>query len=142
MRSIITYLRSKPLRIVFTILWSIFVFLIIFSGSEPSPHSFDIYYDNPPEPYQTGLVLLLVTAMALHLALLAISDVLIRGNWKFFVMLLITILFLLYFGRFAMHAQPSLVLMIMWTLLSFLIFLLLYFWQACLFLLKRFFRRS
>lgn len=137
----ISYFRSKPLRVVFAILWVLFLSLIILSGSKPSPHSFDMY-NNSSEPYQTGLVVFLIAAMILHLILLFVSDFLIRGNWKFCVMLFITTLFLLYFGMLAMHAQPSLALMIMWTLLSFLIFLILCFWQVCILILRRFFRRE
>ena len=98
-----------------------------------------MYTSDNPETYQTGLVIFLIAAMILHLILLFVSDFLIRGNWKFCVMLFITTLFLLYFGMLAMHAQPSLALMIMWTLLSFLIFLILCFWQVCLLILRRFF---
>lgn len=139
---IINYFRSKPLRIVVAVLWVVFIGLIIFSGFKPSPHSFDMYTDNNSEPYQTGLIVFLVTAMIFHLILLFISDVLIHDNWKFCVMLLITTPFLLYFGRVAMHAPPSLSLIIMWTFLSFLIFLVLCFWQVCLFFLRRVFRRA
>lgn len=129
-KAIMSYFRTKRLRLFFAIVWLIFFFLIIFLGFEPSPHSFDIYDDNTPEPYQTGLVVFLVTAMVLHLISLIIIDILMRSHWKLFLMLLITMLFLLYFGMLAMHASPSLVWMIMWTLLSFLIFLLLCFWKA------------
>lgn len=141
-KAIMSYFRSKPLRIFFTVLWFIFVCLIIFLGSEPSPHSFDIYDDNTPEPYQTGLVVFLITAMVLHLAALIIIDILMHSNWKLPLMLLITMLFLLYFGMLAMHASPSLVWMIFWTFLSSLLFLLLCFWQVYLFVLRRIFRRD
>lgn len=140
--TIASYFRSKPLRLVFAILWILFVGLIIFSGFEPSPHSFDMYTDDNAKPYQTGLILFLITAMVLHLILLFISDFLMNDNWKLYAMLLITIPFLLYFGMLAMHAPPSLIVMIMWTLLSFLIFLVLSFWQACLIILRRFFRKK
>lgn len=141
-KTITSYFRSKPLRVVFAVLWVLFVGLIISAGFEQSPHSFDMYSDNSSEPYQTGLVVFLIAAMMLHLILLFVSDFLMHDNWKFCVMLLITIPFLLYFGMGAMHAPPSLVLMIMWTLLSFLIFLVLCFCQVCLFVLRNFFDRT
>ena len=134
------YFRSKPLRVVFTILWIIFVGLIITLGFSTDPYLLHVQNIPPPYPYPIELVVILIMAMLFHLSLLVTMDVYMDSRWKFFAMLLTSILF--GFGMMAMHAPPSLGGMIFWTFLSSLLFLLLCFRQVCLFFLRRFFRRE
>ena len=130
-----SYFCSKPLRVVFTILWIIFVGLIITLGFSTNPYLLHVQNIPPPHPYPIELVVILIMAMLFHLSLLVTMD----SRWKFFAMLLTSILFLFGFGMMAMHAPPSLGGMIFWTFLSSLLFLLLCFRQVCLFFLRRFF---
>ena len=134
------YFRSKPLRVVFTILWIIFVGLIITLGFSTNPYLLHVQNIPPPHPYPIELVVILIMAMLFHLSLLVTMDVYMDSRWKFFAMLLTSILF--GFGMMAMHAPPSLGGMIFWTFLSSLLFLLLCFRQVCLFFLRRFFCRE
>lgn len=143
-KSTMSYFRSKPLRVVFTILWIIFVGLIITLGFSTDPYLLHVQNIPPPHPYPIELVVILIMAMLFHLSLLVTMDVYMDSRWKFFAMLLTSILFLFLFGfgMMAMHAPPSLGGMIFWTFLSSLLFLLLCFRQVCLFFLRRFFRRE
>lgn len=132
-----SYFCSKPLRVVFTILWIIFVGLIITLGFSTNPYLLHVQNIPPPHPYPIELVVILIMAMLFHLSLLVTMDVYMDSRWKFFAMLLTSILF--GFGMMAMHAPPSLGGMIFWTFLSSLLFLLLCFRQVCLFFSRRFF---
>lgn len=132
-----SYFCSKPLRVVFTILWIIFVGLIITLGFSTNPYLLHVQNIPPPHPYPIELVVILIMAMLFHLSLLVTMDVYMDSRWKFFAMLLTSILF--GFGMMAMHAPPSLGGMIFWTFLSSLLFLLLCFRQVCLFFLDDFF---
>lgn len=138
-KTIMSYFCSKPLRVVFTILWIIFVGLIITLGFSTNPYLLHVQNIPPPHPYPIELVVILIMAMLFHLSLLVTMDVYMDSRWKFFAMLLTSILFLFGFGMMAMHAPPSLGGMIFWTFLSSLLFLLLCFRQVCLFFLRRFF---
>lgn len=141
-KAIASYFRANPLRIIFAVLWVLFVGLIIASGFEPNPYALHVL--DVPEPYSSPieLVVILVMAMLFHLSLLVTMDVYMDSRWKLFAMLITSVLFLLYFGMMAMHAPPSLGGMIFWTFLSSLLFLLLCFWQVCLFVLRRSFGRE
>ena len=141
-KTVASYFRSKPLRIVFASVWALFVGLIITSGFEPNPYALEMLDAPEPHSYAIELVVILVVAMLFHLSFLVTIDVYMRSQWKFFTMLIITTLFLLCFGMVAMHAPPSLGCMIFWTFLSFLLFLVICFCQACLFLLHRFVGRK
>lgn len=129
----IIYFRAKPLRLVFAILWCIFVYLIISSGFSPDSYLLHVRGVPAPHPYPTNLVLLLSGVMVLHLILLITTDIFIRSGWKFFIMLIVTIPFFLYFGMLAMHASSPLTMMIVWQFLAFLLFLILCTWQTGLF---------
>lgn len=139
---IVSYFRAKPLRIIFAVLWVLFVGLIITLGFSTDPYLLHVQNIPPPHLYPIELVVILVMAMLFHLSLLVTIDVYMDNRWKFFAMLLTSILFLFGFGMMAMHAPPSLGGMIFWTFLSSLLFLFLCFWQVYLFLLRRFFRRE
>ncbi|AMN50138.1 hypothetical protein [Psychrobacter sp. P2G3] len=141
-KTTMSYFRSKPLRVVFAILWVLFVGIIIALGFEPNPYALHVLDVPEPYSYPIELVVILVMAMLFHLSLLVTMDVYMDRRWKLFAMLITSVLFLLYFGMMAMHAPPSLGGMIFWTFLSSLLFLLLCFWQACLFVLRRFFSRA
>ena len=141
-KTVASYYRSKPLRIVFASLWVVFVYQIIMSGFELNPYELQMLDTSVPHSYDIELVVILVVAMLFHLSFLITIDVYMRSRWKFFTMLIITTLFLLCFGMVAMHAPPSLVCMIFWTFLSFLLFLVICFCQACSFFLRCVFRRS
>ena len=141
-KTVVSYFRSKPLRIVFASLWVVFVYQIIMSGFELNPYELQMLDASVPYSYDIELVVILVVAMLFHLSFLITIDVYMRSRWKFFTMLIITTLFLLCFGMVAMHAPPSLVCMIFWTFLSFLLFLVICFCQACSFFLRCVFRRS
>ena len=142
MRTVTSYFRSKPLRIVFAILWALFVGLIITLGFEPNPHELQMLDAPELHSYDIELVVILVVAMLFHLSFLVTIDVYMRSRWKFFTMLIITTLFLLCFGMVAMHAPPSLGFMVFWTFLSFLLFSVICFCQACSFFLRCVFRRT
>lgn len=141
-KTVASYFRSKPLRIVFASVWALFVGLIIALGFEPNPHELQMLDAPEPHSYDIELVVILVVAMLFHLSFLVTIDVYMRSQWKFFTMLMITTLFLLCFGMVAMHAPPSLGCMIFWTFLSFLLFLVICFCQACSFFLRCVFRRT
>ena len=141
-KTVASYFRSKPLRIVFASVWALFVGLIITLGFEPNPHELQMLDAPEPHSYDIELVVILVVAMLFHLSFLVTIDVYMRSQWKFFTMLMITMLFLLCFGMVAMHAPPSLGCMIFWTFLSFLLFLVICFCQACSFFLRCVFRRT
>ena len=141
-KTVVSYFKAQKLRIVFASLWALFVGLIIISGFEPNPYALEMLDAPEPHSYDIELVVILVVAMLFHLSFLVTIDVYMRSQWKFFTMLIITTLFLLCFGMVAMHAPPSLGFMIFWTFLSFLLFLVICFCQACLFLLRRFFGRK
>ncbi|WP_367109463.1 hypothetical protein [uncultured Psychrobacter sp.] len=136
------YFLSQRLRIIFAILWLLFVGLIITLGFSKDSYLLHVQNIPLPHPYPVELVVILVMAMLFHLSLLVTLDVYVHSRWKFLAMLVTSVLFLLYFGMMAMHAPPSLGGMIFWTFLSSLLFFVLCFWQACLFLLRRFFRRA
>ena len=141
-KTVASYFRSKPLRIVFASVWALFVGLIITSGFEPNPHELQMLDAPEPHSYDIELVVILVVAMLFHLSFLVTIDVYMRSQWKFFTMLIITTLFLLCFGMVAMHAPPSLGFMVFWTFLSFLLFSVICFCQACSFFLRCVFRRT
>ncbi|WP_299186557.1 hypothetical protein [uncultured Psychrobacter sp.] len=141
-KTVMNYFRSKPLRVVFAILWIFFVGLIIALGFEPNPYALHVLDDPEPHSYPIELVVILLMATLFHLSLLVTLDIYMRSRWKLLAMLVTSVLFLLYFGMMAMHAPPSLGGMIFWTFLSSLLFLLLCFWQVCLFVLRRFLGRS
>ena len=141
-KTTMSYFRSKPLRVVFAILWIIFVGLIITLGFSTDPYLLHVQNIPLPHPYPIELVVILIIGMLFHLSLLVTMDVYMDSRWKFFTMLGTSILFLFGFGMMAMHAPPSLGGMIFWTFLSSLLFLLLCFRQVCLFFLRRFFRRE
>ena len=130
------YFKAQKLRIVFASLWVVFVYQIIMSGFELNPYELQMLDANVPHSYDRDLVVILVVAMLFHLSFLITIDVYMRSQWKFFAMLIITTLFLLCFGMVAMHAPPSLVCMIFWTFLSFLLFLVICFCHACSFFLR------
>lgn len=136
------YFRSQRLRMVFAVLWVLFVGLIISLGFGTDSYLLHVRGIPAPHPYPIELVVILVMAMLFHLSLLVTLDVYLHSRWKFLAMLVTSVLFLLYFGMVAMHAPPPLGAMIFWTFLSSLLFLLICFWQACLLLLRRFFRRA
>lgn len=137
LESIKTYFCAKPLQIAFAVLWLFFVSQIIISGFLPNPYALPA--DDGPEPhsYSMALVIILIISMILHLSLLVVIDVYMRNGWKFLIMLMMTALFLTYFGMMAIHAPPSLAWMIMWTFLSFILLLILCFFQGLLFVLRR-----
>lgn len=136
LKSIKAYFYAKPLRIAFAVLWLFFVSQIITSGFLPNPYA--LPDDNPePHSYSMALVIILIISMILHLSLLVVIDVYMRNGWKFLIMLMITALFLIYFGIMAIHAPPSLSWMIIWTFLSFILLLILCFFQGLLFVLRR-----
>ena len=141
-KTVVSYFRSKPLRIVFASVWALFVGLIITLGFEPNPHELQMLDAPEPHSYDIELVVILVVAMLFHLSFLVTIDVYMRSQWKFFTMLIITTLFLLCFGMVAMHAPPSLGFMVFWTFLSFLLFSVICFCQACSFFLRCVFRRT
>ena len=141
-KAIVSYFRAKPLRIIFAVLWVLFVGLIITLGFSTDPYLLHVQNTPPPHPYPIELVVILVMAMLFHLSLLVTMDVYMDSRWKFFTMLGTSILFLFGFGMMAMHAPPSLSGMIFWTFLSSLLFLLLCLWQVYLCVLRRFFRRE
>jgi hypothetical protein len=139
-KSVKAYFYAKPLRIAFAVLWLFFVSQIITSGFLPNPYA--LPDDNPePHSYSMALVIILMISIILHLSLLVVIDVYMRSGWKFLIMLMITASFLTYFGMMAIHAPPSLSWMIMWTFLSFILFLILCFCQTFLFILRRSFGR-
>ncbi|WP_352259252.1 hypothetical protein [Psychrobacter sp. TB55-MNA-CIBAN-0194] len=142
MRTVASYFKAQKLRIFFAILWALFVGLIITSGFEPNPHALQMLDAPEPHSYDIELVVILVVAMLFHLSFLVTIDVYMRSQWKFFTMLIITTLFLLCFGMVAMHAPPSLGFMVFWTFLSFLLFSVICFCQACSFFLRCVFRRT
>ncbi|MBP3945384.1 hypothetical protein [Psychrobacter sp. K31L] len=141
-KTVASYFRSKPLRIVFASVWALFVGLIITSGFEPNPYALEMLDAPEPHSYDIELIVMLVVAMLFHLSFLVTIDVYMRSQWKFFTMLIITTLFLLCFGMVAMHTPPSLGCMIFWTFLSFLLFLVICFCQACSFFSRCVFRRT
>lgn len=101
------YLRSSRLRIIFVTIWVIFVLLIIKAGFEPNPHALPENDLIETHTYPMDLVMLLVGVMALQLSLLVVVDIYIKSHWKLLPMLLIAVLFLGYFGLWAMHAPPT-----------------------------------
>ena len=141
-KTTMSYFRSKPLRVVFAILWIIFVGLIITLGFSTDLYLLHFQNIPLPHPYPIELVVILIIGMLFHLSLLVTMDVYMDSRWKFFTMLGTSILFLFGFGMMAMHAPPSLSGMIFWTFLSSLLFLLLCLWQVYLCVLRRFFRRE
>ena len=142
MKSITGYFHAKPLRVVFIILWLIFVCLIITSGFSPNPYALPTDGGPKPHAYAIESVVILMIAMIVHISLLVIMDVYMRSGWKYLLMLMTTALFLICFGMMAIHAPPSLVWMITWTFLSFILFLILCFHQVFLFVLRRRFGRK
>jgi len=141
-KAVTGYFKAKPLRIVFAILWALFVGLITTSGFEPNPYALEMLDAPEPHSYAMELVIILVVAMIFHLSFLVTIDIYMRSRWKFFTMLIVTTLFLLFFGMMIIHAPAPLGWMIAWSFLSFLLFLVICFCQACLFLLQRFFGRK
>ncbi len=141
-KTVASYFRSKPLRIVFASVWALFVGLIITSGFEPNPYALEMIDAPESHSYDIELIVMLVVAMLFHLSFLVTIDIYMRSRWKFFTMLIVTTLFLLFFGMMIIHAPAPLGWMIAWSFLSFLLFLVICFCQACLFLLQRFFGRK
>lgn len=142
MKTVVSYFRSKPLRFFFASVWAFFVGLIITSGFEPNPYALEMLDAPEPHAYAMELVVILVVAMLFHLSFLVTIDVYMRSQWKFFTMLIITTFFLIYFGMMVIHAPAPLGWMIAWSFLSFLLFLVICFCQACLFFLRSVFRRT
>ncbi|MBE0440723.1 MAG: hypothetical protein ACTH7W_00795 [Psychrobacter sp.] len=140
-KTVVSYFRSKPLRIVFASVWAFFVGLIITSGFGPHPYALEMLDAPEPHAYAMGLVVTLVVAMLFHLSFLVTIDVYMRSQWKFFTMLIVTTFFLLFFGMMVIHAPAPLGWMIAWSFLSFLLFLVICFCQACLFFLRCVFRQ-
>ena len=60
------YFRSKPLRVVFTILWIIFVGLIITLGFSTDPYLLHVQNIPLPHPYPIELVVILIIGMPVH----------------------------------------------------------------------------
>ena len=141
-KTVVSYFKAEKLRIAFASLWVVFVYQIIMSGFELNPYELQMLDASVPHSYDIELVVILVVAMLFHLSFLVTIDVYMRSQWKFFTMLIITTLFLICFGMVAMHAPPSLGFMIFWTFLSFLLFLVICFCQACSFFLRCIFRRT
>ena len=54
-KTIMSYFCSKPLRVVFTILWIIFVGLIITLGFSTNPYLLHVQNIPPPRPYPIEL---------------------------------------------------------------------------------------
>lgn len=110
----IHYLQASRLRIIFVTIWAIFVLLIIKAGFETNPYAFPESDLIETPPYPMNLVMLLVGIMTLQLSLLVVVDIYIKSHWKLLPMLLIAVLFLGYFGLWAMHAPPTVSWMIIW----------------------------
>ena len=134
----IAYFKLKPLRIIFAILWIVFVYQIIASGFRADPYLLHVRGIPAPHPYPRDLVTILICTIILHITFLVTTDALMRSRWKYFLMLIITMPFLFYFAAVSMHAPPPLTYMVMWLLLSFLIFLALCIWQVLSFLYSKF----
>ncbi|PNK61194.1 hypothetical protein [Psychrobacter sp. FDAARGOS_221] len=132
--SVIAYIKAHPFKVVFVILWALFVYQIIMAGYRPNPFALR-YMDSPePQPYATGLVVTLNVIMLLHLAVLAAIDFYMRSRWKFGLMLIVTLPLMFFFGMMIMHAPPALVWMMMWTVLACAYLLLTCIWQVCRYL--------
>ena len=140
--TMVSYFRSKPLRIVFIVLWIIFVYLIIAAGFRPDPYLLKVRNIPPPHPYPIVLVLILLGSMVLHLSLLVAVDIYRRSRWKLLTMLMVTAPFLLVFGIMGMHAPPPMTAMIRWLFLSMILFLLLCVWQCGAYFYNRFYNKS
>ena len=141
-KTTMSYFRSKSLRVVFAISWIIFVGLIITSGFEPNPYALEMLDAPEPHSYAIDLVATLVVAMIFHLSFLVTIDVYMRSQWKFFTMMIVTTFLLLFFGMMVIHAPAPLGWMITWSFLSFLLFSVICFCQACSFFLRCAFRRT
>ena len=134
----IAYFSAKPLRILFAILWAIFVYQIISAGFSSDPFS---RYDSSGRTahlYPMDLMKTLISVMVLHLILLLAIDIFMHSGWKFLIMLVITIPFLFYFILFIVHASPPMAWMVFWQLSASLIFLVLCIWQVFSFLRSKF----
>lgn len=131
-KTVASYFQNKPPRFFFAILWVVFVYQIIISGFEPNPYDIKVLDASMPLSYPIGLVVILVIAMFFHLSFLVTIDVYMRSQWKFFTMLSMTTLFLFFFDIINLHTPP-LSWIIIWSFLSFLLFLVICFCQACLF---------
>ena len=140
--TMISYFRSRPLRIVFIVLWIIFVYLIIAAGFRPDPYLLNVRNIPPPHPYPIVLVLILLGSMVLHLSLLVAVDIYRRNPWKLLTMLMVTVPFLLFFGIMGMHAPPPMTAMIRWLLLSITLFLLLCIWQSSTYFYNKFLAKT
>lgn len=123
-KAFIHYFQASRLRIIFVTIWAIFVLLIIKAGFEPNPHAFPESDLIETHTYPMDLVMLLVGVMALQLSLLVVVDIYIKSHWKLLPMLLIAVLFLGYFGLWAMHAPPTVGWLIVWQSLLFLTLLI------------------
>lgn len=136
--AIVSYFRSKPLRILFAILWAIFVYQIISAGF--SPDSFSRYDSSGSTAhlYPMNLIKTLISVMVLHLILLLAIDIFMQSGWRFLIMLVMTIPFLFYFILFIVHASPPMVWMVFWQLSASFIFLVLCIWQVFSFLYSKF----
>ena len=137
----ITYFRSKPLRILFAILWAVFVYQIISAGFSSDPFSRYDSSGSSAHLYPMDLTKTLISVMVLHLILLLAIDIFMHSGWKFLIMLVITIPFLFYFILFILfivHASPPIAWMVFWQLSSSLIFLVLCIWQVFSFLRSKF----
>lgn len=134
----IAYFSAKPLRILFAILWAIFVYQIISAGFSPDPFS---HYDSSSSTtylYPMDLIKTLIGVMFLKLILLLAIDIFMQSGWKFLIMLVMTIPFLCYFILFIVHASPPMVWMVFWQLSASFIFLVLCIWQVFSFLYSKF----
>ena len=140
-KTVASYFQNKPPRFFFAILWVVFVYQIIISGFEPNPYDIKVLDASMPLSYPIGLVVILVIAMFFHLSFLVTIDVYMRSRWKFFTMLFMTTLFLFFFDIINLHTPP-LSWIIIWSFLSFLLFLVVCFCQVCSFFLRCIFRRT
>lgn len=134
----IAYFSAKPLRILFAILWAIFVYQIISTGFNPD---FFSRYDSSGSTahlYPMDLIKTLISVMILHLILLLAIDIFMQSGWKFLIMLVMTIPFLFYFILFIVHASPPMAWMVFWQLSASFIFLVLCIWQVFSFLYSKF----
>ena len=136
-----SYFRNKPPRFFFAILWVVFVYQIIMSGFELNPYELQVLDASVPLSYPIEIVVILVVSMLLHLSFLVTIDIYMRSQSKFFTMLFMTTLFLFFFDIISLHTPP-LSWIIIWSFLSFLLFLVICFCQACSFFLRCVFRRT
>ncbi len=141
-QTLFNYFTIKKSRLIFATFWLLSIFWIISSGFTTDSYLLHVRGIPPPHPYPVDLVVMLLGATALHISLIILADIYVLKSWKAFIMLLITMPFFFYFAIFAMHAPPPLGVMILCQFLMFLLFLVLSFWQAGLYIFRRFFRKA